>query len=691
MAIKIKTAAALERRTFRLLQEPGTLRTATHAPGDPSEQREHLVVPVVALVEGVIHPVNAATPELVLAEELAPTVGAWNGEPVCWDHPERGGERVSANVPEILEQYMIGRLFNARLEDKRLKVEAWIDVKRCEALGGKALETLERIRAGEMIEVSVGAFVLAETMKGTHNGKRFAAVWREIGPDHLAMLPAEKIGACDIGMGCGAPRAASAKRSAQAYRVAGVGIRAAAEGLSDNDIRELLREALVELEGGSVEWLWVEAVFGETVIYSVRLEGEADEQLFERDYSLEGEAVTLGEGRRDVERIVSYEVMQAGAGGRGLTSSGGPLHVLSADGLLLATESTEEGPVTTAGTEGGLGKFRTLAERFGKGIGRFFLRNSQGDLSDSELRQMLDAALFATEPAFVGVEAVFPERDAVVYLVAPDGELRWFERSFTIADDNEITFGEAVEVAPVTKFEPVNAAAACGCENPANCQCGSEHDEGTMKNKRERIAALIANENTHFTAADAAGLEALSDETLEQIEEQATAEPTEPKPAATPKPAAEPKPAATPAAQKPAEEEEPVEEPVAAAAKPEAMTEEAWLENAPPRIRQRLQRELQREAGQRALIVERLKAAQDVYTEEQLTAMSLEELERTARLCGAGAKGKRDPLADLAGDVDFSGLGMPRASSAKAGDDKPDPAPSLRAAVAARNGGNATQ
>lgn len=684
MTTKIK--ATLARRTFRLLQEPGTLRTAMHAPGDPAEQREHLIVPVVALVEGVIHPVNAATPELVLAEELAPTVGAWNGEPVCWDHPELGGERVSANVPQILEQYMIGRLFNARLEDKRLKVEAWIDVKRCEALGGKALELLERIRAGEMIEVSVGAFVVAEKAKGVHNGKRYAAIWREIGPDHLAMLPAEKIGACDVGMGCGAPRAASQRRRpTQAYHVAGAGVRLAAEGLSDNDVRELLRETLAELEA-EADWLWVEAVFADTVVYSLRLEGDASEQLFERDYSISGENVTIGEERREVERIVSYEVMQGGAGDASAAVDTSPLHVLTADGLLLATESTEEGPVTVGITEGGLGKFRTLAERFGKGVGRFFLRNSQGDLSDSELRQILDAALFATEPAFVGVEAVFPERDAVVYLVAPDGELHWFERPFTISEGNEVSFGEATEVAPVTKFEPVNAAAAgeCGCDDPATCQCGSNTEDTTMK-KRERIAALIANEKTHFTAADAAGLEALSDETIEKLEEQAkaAAEPTKPEP----KPVAKPAPAPAPAGQKPVEEEE-LEEPIAAAAKPTPMSEEAWLENAPPRIRERLQRELQREAGERALLIENLSAVPAVaaeYDKATLEEMPLADLQRVQRLAGAGAGGKRDALAD------FSGIGMPRASTAKPADDQPDPAPSLRAALAARNGGAAQQ
>jgi len=68
-----------------------TLRTANF------DGREYVVVPVVALVEGVIHPVNSAAPELVLAEEFAKAPNGWNGRPVLWNHPRLNGRRVSAN------------------------------------------------------------------------------------------------------------------------------------------------------------------------------------------------------------------------------------------------------------------------------------------------------------------------------------------------------------------------------------------------------------------------------------------------------------------------------------------------------------------------------------------------------------------------------------------------------------------
>lgn len=563
-------------RYFRLLQEPGELRTATHAPGDPSEKRDHLIVPVVALVEGVIFPVNAETPELVLADELAPTVGAWNGEPVCFDHPNVNGTRISANDPTILERFMVGRLFNARMDGDRLKVEAWLDTKRCESMGGQALELLERIRAGELVEVSVGAFVVAERLEGVHDGKRFAAVWREIGPDHLAMLPAGVEGACSVGMGCGAPRAAAAGEDGQEDPLPGL------------------------------------------------------------------------------------------------------LHAMTPDGLLLATEHTEEGPVTRGSTEGGLGKIRTLVEQV-KGLGRFLLRGAQGDLSDSDVREILHAALFANEPAFVGVEAVYPETNEVVYLVAPDDAMQWFSRGYQISESRDVTFGDATEVAPTTTFEPVTAA-ACGCDDPAACHCGTPPaPEDTSMDKKERIAALIANENTHYTDEHQVELEACSEETLAVLEAAAVEEPQgDPKPQdAAP---SDPKPApAQPEVDDDDDDDEgePAEPAAAAAAKPKVLSAEEFFAMAPPEIRGPLQRALAQSAAQKLQLIEHLVTAQDVHDREALEAMDIEDLEKVQRLCKAG-----EP--ESAQIVDFSGFGLPRASSAKKSETI-DPAPSLRTAMQEAN------
>ena len=79
------------------------------------QKRSHLVVPVVALVEGVLHPANTAQPEFVPANVIAQAPQGWNGRPVVVGHPQINNEFVSANCsPEILES-SIGLLVLAKL------------------------------------------------------------------------------------------------------------------------------------------------------------------------------------------------------------------------------------------------------------------------------------------------------------------------------------------------------------------------------------------------------------------------------------------------------------------------------------------------------------------------------------------------------------------------------------------------
>jgi len=188
-------------RQVHLMGATGTIRTATY------ESREHMVVPVVALMEGVIHAINADTPEYVPLTCLAVAPQGWNGRPVVLGHPVKNGHQISANSPEVLEAQGFGRIFNARLEGKKLMLEAWIDPTKAEAVG--AGEMLNKLRAQRMCEVSVGAFVVTDSTPGMFGDKSYKAVWRDVVPDHLAFLP-KGLGACSNEMGCGAPRAAAA-------------------------------------------------------------------------------------------------------------------------------------------------------------------------------------------------------------------------------------------------------------------------------------------------------------------------------------------------------------------------------------------------------------------------------------------------------------------------------------------------
>lgn len=169
---------------------------------------EHVVAPIVLLVGNtVIHPVNAATPEFVPADTIALAPAGWDGRPaMSGDHPSVDGIMCSANSPRVLEQFSIGQLFGTKFANNRLTGEVWVDPRRSSV--PDATEILRRMREGEPVEISVGAFVVADQVRGVHDGREYGAIWREIIPDHVALLREGLVGACSVAMGCGTPRAA---------------------------------------------------------------------------------------------------------------------------------------------------------------------------------------------------------------------------------------------------------------------------------------------------------------------------------------------------------------------------------------------------------------------------------------------------------------------------------------------------
>jgi 2'-5' RNA ligase len=161
--------------------------------------REYLVVPAVAVVEGVLNG------NLVHREEIAAYVEAWNGRPFVIRHPKRNGEYISANSPEVLAESGAGFLFNSRMDNDRLRCEIWMDVAKAKALGGSAVEVLRRFEANEPTELSTGYFCDLEPTSGYFKGQFYRGVQRNLRPDHIAALP-DETGACSWNDGCGAPR-----------------------------------------------------------------------------------------------------------------------------------------------------------------------------------------------------------------------------------------------------------------------------------------------------------------------------------------------------------------------------------------------------------------------------------------------------------------------------------------------------
>ncbi len=194
--------------------------------------REHLVVPIVALVEGVLQGENAAVPELALADEFGKLPQSWDGRPVVMNHPVVDNVPVSANSPIILETYAFGSIYNTRLEDSKLKTEAWIDIARVESLGGETESTVQRIKDGKPVEVSTGLFTGVEQTQGIYNNRAYQGIWRGVVPDHLAILSDGVLGACSIADGCGA-RINSAKSNWQEYQMSEAVLKTNCSGNTD--------------------------------------------------------------------------------------------------------------------------------------------------------------------------------------------------------------------------------------------------------------------------------------------------------------------------------------------------------------------------------------------------------------------------------------------------------------------------
>jgi 2'-5' RNA ligase len=162
--------------------------------------REYAVAPVVAMVAGV------RNGELLPEEELGKFVGAWEGRPIPLRHPEDGeGHYITANAPTVIEASVLGSFFNARMDGDALKGELWLDVAKAQKLGGDALLALNRLEAGQVMEVSIAYFCEFEQAAGEFGGEAYSAIQRNLRPDHVALLP-DEIGSCSVLDGCGANR-----------------------------------------------------------------------------------------------------------------------------------------------------------------------------------------------------------------------------------------------------------------------------------------------------------------------------------------------------------------------------------------------------------------------------------------------------------------------------------------------------
>ena len=282
---------------------------------------DYVVVPIIALVEGVLHSANADKPALALASEFGLFPAGWNGRPVVFSHPIRSGQSVSANSVDVWETEVFGLLFNTALDGTKLKTEMWLEKSKVPpevmALLDASTDT------GTFFEVSTGLFTLEEEVSGTFNGLEYSYIWRNIVPDHLAVLPEGVIGACSVESGCGGPRVNDSLRvnmyigeDMKTFTIKNclplLGLRT--NELSSQDKMAAVETALNRVAGSQFSYTYVLALFDSRIIFagnrketSLDVDTRSSWGTYEASYSVEeGGKVTVGASFTEVRAETQF-------------------------------------------------------------------------------------------------------------------------------------------------------------------------------------------------------------------------------------------------------------------------------------------------------------------------------------------------------------------------------------------------
>jgi hypothetical protein len=562
-------------RCLHLLGATGDIRTAKF------EDRDHVVVPVVALLgDTTIWPVNAPAPEYVPAETLAVAPQGWNGRPCVGDHPQDNGTQISANSPRILEREAFGRIFDAQFKNNSLAVEGWLDRSRADALPEpqrtNALDVLDRVLAGEVVEVSVGCYVVTEEHPGIDaNGMAYNEIWTEVVPDHLAFLPAGSTGACSVEMGCGAPRAARIHIPAGDHYVDG------ASAVSDPTSIAAGREASAVLA---------------------------------------------------ILRSVTAHVPETTA-----APVPDPAQVPQEDAMSGTKKGSEDLPQPKSTMKTMLARFASSFVSFFRsaqeGMSDADLRGKLYDAVRADEPGFLwIEEVYPTDS--IVIYCVQPEQEMQTirrtFALSESGDvtLNGDREEVERVTSYQPKAAAASAASGVVAGDPAPKTAACGCGGQKESQTPAHTAAAEVKMHRnaERISALIANPKTYWKAADQTFLEGLDDARLSEVEA-AAVPPTETEEERRRREAAA---VAGTGTETPAATT--TEQPKAAAAK---KTTAEWLSDAPAEVRSLVANAQRQEQARRTALVGSLKGCQSEYTEAELGSMPIDQLERIARLARA--------------------------------------------------------
>lgn len=266
------------------------------------EGKEHLIVPTILIVEGVHNGL------FYPAEEISKFPEAWDGRPVVLWHPTENGKAKSANSPKVLESSTVGKLFNTRFDNGKLKSEVWIDISKADTFAdGKSV--LNMLKKNKHIEVSTGLYLEENGEEGEWKGEKYKATVVNYRPDHLALLPGGQ-GACSWKDGAGMPRLNQAE-DIDITILEGMEINAE---LSHEDIRRDLSNQIqkkVKVAVGQPYpcYPYICEVYDSYLVYEMTKEGKT--KYFKQTYSVTENKVALEGNPVEVSKVVSYEAVEA--------------------------------------------------------------------------------------------------------------------------------------------------------------------------------------------------------------------------------------------------------------------------------------------------------------------------------------------------------------------------------------------
>lgn len=171
------------------------------------EGRKYLLAPVIILTEGVHVDANNRA-AYYPREELKKNPQRWDGRPVTVFHPKMQNNvgdtiYISANSPEVLELYRVGKLFGVNYMEEdgigKLKGELHLDIDKANNIDPTIIPL---IQSGGVLEVSTGLWDDGIEKNGEWKGEKYTNVVSNIISDHLALLPGVQ-GACSWKDGCG--------------------------------------------------------------------------------------------------------------------------------------------------------------------------------------------------------------------------------------------------------------------------------------------------------------------------------------------------------------------------------------------------------------------------------------------------------------------------------------------------------